>query len=53
MDYKDYVIIYSCKDYSGIGMKKEKVMINVRDPNITNEKRLDLLKIANEKIHKI
>ena len=29
-------------------MKKEKVMINVRDPNITNEKRLALLKIAGD-----
>ena len=46
MDYKDYVIIYSCKDFHGIGMKKEKVMINVRDPNISNEKRIALLNIA-------
>jgi hypothetical protein len=32
------MIMYSCIDY-GEGMKNEKVLINVRDPNITNEKR--------------
>lgn len=34
-------------------MKNEKVLINVRDPNITNEKRLALLNIAKEKISKV
>ena len=52
LDYKDYVIMYSCIDY-GEDMKNEKVLINVRDPNISNEKRQTLLNIAKEKISKV
>ena len=36
-DYKNFLILYSCLDVPGVGMKNEKVYIHSRDPNITDK----------------
>jgi len=39
IDYKKYAIFYGCEDFPGIGMKKEKVYIFSRNPNVTDDAR--------------
>ena len=52
-DYKNFLILYSCLDVPGVGMKNEKVYIHSRDPNITDDARNKLVQFANEKISKV
>lgn len=43
VDYKNFVILYTCMDVPGIEMKNEKVYIHTRDPNVTDDQRNKLI----------